>query len=66
MMYTIMPMDMVLASGEALKYNFEERNINGQLVQVTKGDDENYSVVRVMSTDPKTFLKPEFQPGYRV
>lgn len=63
MLYTIVPMDMVLSSAIEMDLDFEERQINGELVQVTKCDDKNYSVVRVISTNPNTFLRPEYQPG---
>jgi hypothetical protein len=66
MLYTVVPMDQVLSFDSEIEYNYEERNINGELVQVTKCDEKNYSVVRIISTNPNAFLRPEFQPGHRI
>ena len=66
MLYTVVPMDRVLSFDSEIEYKYEERNINGELVQVTKCDDKNYSVVRIISTNPGAFLMPELQPGYLI
>ncbi len=61
MLYTIMPIDLVLDEKQA-ENNYLEKSINGNLVQLNKNDD-NYSVMRIISTNPKAFLDKKFQPG---
>ncbi|HCC06639.1 MAG TPA: hypothetical protein DEP72_00540 [Clostridiales bacterium] len=41
----------------------EEAEYKGQIVQYMKMDDGGNKIVRVISTDPKVYLKKEFQPG---
>ncbi|HAN09924.1 MAG TPA: hypothetical protein DCP90_04840 [Clostridiales bacterium] len=41
----------------------EEAEYKGQIVQYSKMDDGSNKIVRVISTDPKVYLKKEFQPG---
>lgn len=63
MIYTIMPIDAVLNNQTDLKYDYCEKTIDGQLVQLNKNEDGKYSLIRVISTDPQAFLSKKFQPG---
>lgn len=63
MLYTIVPMDIVLQDEQKRNYNYVEKTINGQLIQLNKNSNNKYSVARIISTNPNAFLNPELQPG---
>lgn len=66
MLYTIVPLDIVLNEATKEYDNYCEKTVNGQLVQLSKTEDNKYSIVRVISTDPHIFLDSKYQPGLRI
>lgn len=63
MIYTIVPIDVVLNNNNNLDCNYCEKYIDGQLVQLNKNNNGQYSVSRIISTKPSTFLQEKYQPG---
>jgi len=63
MIYSIVPAEQLYYSD--IKQERMEAVINGERVILLKNEDNTYTVERLISTDPKSFLKPEFMPGTR-
>lgn len=63
MFYTIMPIDIILSNENNLSYDYSEKIIDGQLVQINKNNDGKCSLLRVITTDPSIYLNKKFQPG---
>ena len=46
--------------------NNSERTVTtyqNKAVYVEKNEDGNYQIIKLLSTDPKDFMDPEYQPG---
>lgn len=63
MIYTIVPIDIVLDNNNKLDCNYCEKYIDGQLVQLNKNNDGQYHISRIISTNPSAFLQEKYQPG---
>lgn len=63
MLYTPMPLELVLAGNEDFKPSYEEVSVRGRKVLVERIDSVHASVVRVISTNPADFLDPTLFPG---
>lgn len=63
MLYTPMPLELVLAGKDDFNPSYEEVNIRGRKVLVERTDATHASVVRVLSTNPADFLDPTLFPG---
>lgn len=65
-LWSVMPIEMVL-EGMAPAYPARaEMMVDGRVLEVEPGSDGMATVVRLLSTAPGDYLKPEFQPGARV
>lgn len=62
MIYTIVPYDQILFEQGSAGTRMEV-TLNGERVVLLKNDDNTYSIERLISTNPKSYLKPEFMPG---
>lgn len=62
MIYSIIPIDIILNNNNS-NNNYYEKYIDGQLVQLNKDSDGQYSVSRIISTNPHVFLQQKYQPG---
>ncbi len=63
-LYSIMPPEIVFQGGygqEDVKYI--EAGYRGERVVVTQTADKKYSIAKLLSTKPGSFLNPAFQPG---
>lgn len=62
MLWTIMPEDVVMAGEDKIsacrEYSYRRRRILGY-----PAADGKVCIVQILSTDPKDFLDPRFQPG---
>ena len=62
-LYTPLPLQLVLAGDGEFKPSYEEVNIRGCKVLVERMSSTQATVVRVLSTDPAHFLDPSLSPG---
>ena len=63
-LWTIMPMELVTASaGDQEIPVLEELEYQGIMLQVSKISAVEYKVVRILTTNPKDYLRSELQPG---
>jgi hypothetical protein len=62
LLWTIMPIDMVLDGVDKVTA-YQEIDYAGLRVMVEKLGPEQCRIVRLLSTAPEDFLRPEVQPG---
>lgn len=62
MIYSIVPYQQIL-SNEENKQERMEMSINGEQVILLKNDNNTYTIERLLSTNPKSYLSPELMPG---
>ena len=62
MIYSIVPYQQIL-SNEENKQERMEMSINGEQVILLKNDNNTYTIERLISTNPKSYLSPELMPG---
>ncbi|MBP2654943.1 MAG: YlzJ-like protein [Firmicutes bacterium] len=60
--WTIVPMEIVM-SGAEITPAYEEIEYSGVRVVVEKLSSAECRIVRVISTEPNDYLRPEVQPG---
>ena len=63
MLYTPMPLELVLAGSDDFRPVYEEVSIRGRKVLLEKKDATHARVVRIISTNPSDFLDPSLFPG---
>lgn len=61
-LWTVMPMELVFGQEEFLN-PYEEVEYSGAKVLVEKQSPTECRIVRILSTDPSHFLRPDLQPG---
>jgi len=61
--YTPMPIEMILEGIEKEGPQYQEVEVKGAKLLVEQLNMETCRVVRLISTNPADFLKNEFQPG---
>lgn len=63
MYYSIMPIEDLIDIEEDKKlYSYEEYSIKNGVLEVYKAGND-YTVKRIISTDPASYLNNTFQPG---
>ncbi|MBC9786020.1 hypothetical protein GJ688_16185 [Heliobacillus mobilis] len=65
-LYTPLPMEMVLKGLESDMPTMSILSYKGRTVMGYKMGDGRYELTRILSTDPKDFLQPDFQPGNQI
>lgn len=61
-LWTILPLEMVLADSEKVTAAAEIKR--GSITMEAQMDaGHQYRIMRIISTDPMDYLKPELQPG---
>lgn len=63
MIYSIIPYDQMFFNSEDNRQERMEVNINGEKVVLLKNDNNTYTIERLISTNPKAYLNPDFMPG---
>lgn len=63
MIYSIVPFDQILFDPQANTGTRMEVTLNGEQVVLLKNEDNTYAIERLISTNPKAYLKPELMPG---
>ncbi|VBB08027.1 Hypothetical protein LUCI_3292 [Lucifera butyrica] len=61
-LWTILPLEMVL-DGIDKSPAYEEIEYAGVKAVVEKISAAQYRIVRIVTSDPQNYLRPEFQPG---
>lgn len=51
-----------LSSNQA-SLNYSDMNIEGVMVQVSRSNNSEIRIERILSTNPKDYLNPKLQPG---
>ncbi len=46
--------------------SFAEMNVDGVTVQVSRSNNTELRIERILSTNPKDYLNPKLQPGAKV
>lgn len=62
-LWTIVPEEMVLADQNQPNPTYEEIEYAGQKVVAQKISQNEFRVVRLLTTDPSNYLRTELQPG---
>jgi hypothetical protein len=66
-LWTVIPMEIVLRGvSDEQQPQYEELEYGNARLMVEKTGPSQYRVVRVISTDPTDYLRPEIQPGSKV
>jgi hypothetical protein len=63
MLYSIVPVEEIWAEADVPVPERRDVIVNGCMMQVESTGTSLGRVVRVLSTDPEHYLKPEYQPG---
>lgn len=61
-LWTVLPVELVLAE-ESFSSPYEEIEYDGVKMLVEKSSDTEARIVRLLSSDPAHFLRPDLQPG---
>ncbi|BCV24998.1 MAG TPA: hypothetical protein GXX50_00050 [Firmicutes bacterium] len=62
-LYTPMPLELVLDGLDAYRPQYEEVTVRGHKVVVERTGVNQAKLVRLLSTNPNDFLDPSFFPG---
>jgi len=62
MIYSVVPFDQILFNQEDPGVRMDV-TLNGEHVVLLKNDDNTYTIERLISTNPRAYLKPELMPG---
>lgn len=63
MIYSIVPCDQLINYPQDSNQERIEVDINGENVVLLKGENNTYTIERLISTNPRTYLNPELMPG---
>ena len=65
--YSVMPMEMIMKNVDTTEYNYQEAEIDGlkMLVEPVPHSGE-VKIVRLMSPDPQDYLNPRYMPGQTI
>ncbi|NLM51969.1 MAG: hypothetical protein GX197_03990 [Firmicutes bacterium] len=63
MLWTIMPLALVMEGSETFKPQYREIRRNNAIIIVEESDPVTAKIVRVISTNPSDYLNPALQPG---
>ncbi|MCP8969053.1 YlzJ-like family protein [Ectobacillus ponti] len=63
-LYTIVPEQMIYPMDEAVYTTQRVVNCNGADLVVAMGPNQQYEIIRVMSTDPQHYL--QYEPGQQI
>jgi hypothetical protein len=62
LLYTPLPIDMIM-EGYDSEINLEEITYKGVTMQAQPLDNKTYKIIRIISSNPYDYLRPELQPG---
>ena len=59
-LHSIVPIDYILPAENTVEYSY--KRVNNSYIQGTKSEGK-FTVTRLISTDPKMYLDPHYNPG---
>ncbi|HEY3423166.1 MAG TPA: YlzJ-like family protein [Negativicutes bacterium] len=62
-LWTVMPLEAVMGNVDNAAPPYEEMQYAGMKIVIEKIDSAQCRIVRLMTTDPQDYLRPELQPG---
>jgi hypothetical protein len=62
-LYTMMPNELVFPAQEDMFTQQQFIEMNGVSMIVEKNEEQQYRIVRLLSTDPQHYLSEEYMPG---
>lgn len=65
-LYTILPQEAVYQAEAKMFDNQRTTNVQGIPAIVEKDDNDNWRIVRLLSTNPQDFLQQDLMPGAQV
>lgn len=65
-LWSVMPIELVIDGMAPALPARVEMSVEGRVLEVEPGSDGMATVVRLVSTDPRDYLDPRFQPGARI
>jgi hypothetical protein len=67
MLHTVIPLEYIMEGSGAAAKEAEKRTevvaVSGGLLELCRDREANRTVSRLLSTDPKLFLRPGYSPG---
>jgi len=63
MIYSVVPIEHIYYNAEENASLRMEVNLHGEQVVLIKNPSNTYAIERLLSTNPKSYLKPELSPG---
>ncbi|MDD4297779.1 MAG: YlzJ-like family protein [Ruminiclostridium sp.] len=63
MIYSVVPYEHIFYNAEENPSLRMEVSLHGEQVVLLKNSDSTYTIERLLSTNPKSYLKPELLPG---
>lgn len=63
MIYSIVPFDQILFDQQNSTGTRMEVTLDGERVVLLQNENNTYSIERLISTNPKAYLRPELAPG---
>ncbi|NLP36623.1 MAG: hypothetical protein GX357_03095 [Firmicutes bacterium] len=63
MLWTIVPLSLVMEGSETFTPQYKEIKRNNAIIIVEESDHSAAKIVRVISTNPSDYLHPALQPG---
>ncbi|WP_077617873.1 YlzJ-like family protein [Bacillus sinesaloumensis] len=65
-LYTMMPQELIYPQTETESSNLKYVDIEGVSLAVSQGTNGEYTIERVMSTNPQHFLEGRYAPGQKI
>ena len=66
-LYTIIPLEKIFEEEEnELKQKKRTLNVGGAMVEVVQSSDNEFEIVKLISSNPTHYLDPRFQPGKKI
>lgn len=62
MIYSIIPFEQIFYDSRS-EMSYMEVTLHGERVVLLKNKDNTYTIDKLISTNPKAYLKPELMPG---
>jgi len=63
MIYSIVPFEQLLFDQQSSQGARMEVTLDGERVVLLQNENNTYSIERLISTNPKAYMKPELAPG---
>jgi YlzJ-like protein len=65
-LYTMMPQELIYPQDEQQASNMKFVDINGVSLAVSQASDGEYTIERIMSTNPQHYLDGRYSPGQKI